>query len=445
MDNVLNDHILSYVFNNMDDAVCITQKSGTLQYLNPSAENLFGITADSIGKDKIWEKIPFVKRNDSLIQLFLDAITEKTETQKALVDYVNNSKKTYKLWVSITYAEENDGCFVIVINDLTQLFKVNAAFERYTSPRIADYVLNTPKGDKKGGQLKEITVLMSDLRGFTAMSSYITPEELIKALNHFFEKMVTVIERYGGTVIEFLGDGIFVVFGAPLDDPEHAAHAVACAVEMQNVNAADHEWYAQRGVPGFEMGIGINSGDAIVGNIGSNQKMKYGVMGYPVNLAGRIESLTIGGQVLVSENTISLINEELQINSKNNIMLKGAGEYLTIYDINGIGKHNLSNSSSQSFSWRKISSPKELSFRYIDGKVISENVHSGKIIAVSEDRHFALLTTAHRLKKNNNIVLHEFSDVYAKVIGVEEDAYIISFTARTEGFQKWIDNLQVTE
>ena len=109
MDNVLNDHILSYVFNNMDDAVCITQKSGTLQYLNPSAENLFGITADSIGKDKIWEKIPFVKRNDSLIQLFLDAITEKTETQKALVDYVNNSKKTYKLWVSITYAEENDG------------------------------------------------------------------------------------------------------------------------------------------------------------------------------------------------------------------------------------------------------------------------------------------------------------------------------------------------
>ncbi len=126
-------------------------------------------------------------------------------------------------------------------------------------------------------------------------------------------------------------------------------------------------------------------------------------------------------------------------------MLKGAGEYLTIYDINGIGKHNLSNSSSQSFSWRKISSPKELSFRYIDGKVISENVHSGKIIAVSEDRHFALLTTAHRLKKNNNIVLHEFSDVYAKVIGVEEDAYIISFTARTEGFQKWIDNLQVTE
>lgn len=445
MDNVLNDHILSYVFNNMDDAVCITQKSGILQYLNPSAENLFGISADSIGKDRIWEKIPFVKRNDSLIQLFLDAITEKTKTQKALVDYVNNSKKTYKLWVNITYAEENDGCFVIVINDLTQLFKVNAAFERYTSPRIADYVLNTPKGDKKGGQLKEITVLMSDLRGFTAMSSDMTPEELIKNLNHYFEKMVTVIERYGGTVIEFLGDGIFVVFGAPLDDPEHAAHAVACAVEMQNVNAADHEWYAQRDVPGFEMGIGINSGNAIVGNIGSNQKMKYGVMGYPVNLAGRIESLTIGGQIIVSENTVSLINEELQINSKSNIMLKGAGEYLTIYDINGIGKYRLSNSSGQMFLWRKIPLPKELSFRYIDGKVISENVHSGKIIAVSEDRHFALLTTAHRLKKNNNIVLHEFSDVYAKVIGVEEDAYIISFTARTEGFQKWIDNLQVTE
>ena len=441
MDNVLNDSILSYVFNNMDDAVCITQKSGVLQYLNPSAENLFGISADSIGKDKIWEKIPFVKRNDSLIQLFLDAITEKAETQKAIVDYVNNSKKTYKLWVSITYSEENDGCFVIVITDLTQLFKVNAAFERYTSPKIADYVLNTPKGDKKGGELKEITVLMSDLRGFTAMSSYITPEELIKALNHYFEKMVSVIERHGGTVIEFLGDGIFVVFGAPMDDPEHAAHAVACAVEMQNVNTADHEWYAQRGVPGFEMGIGINSGNAIVGNIGSNQKMKYGVMGYPVNLAGRIESLTIDGQIIISENTKSLINEELQFNSKSNILLKGAGEYLTIYDINGIGKTSLSNSSVQAISWMKVLPPEELCFRHIDGKVISENVHNGKVSAISKDRHFALLITEHKLKKNNNIVLYEHSDVYAKVIGVKEDAYIISFTARTEGFQKWLDKL----
>lgn len=441
MNDVLNNNILSYVFNCMDDAVCITQKNGVLQYFNPSAADLFGISEDSIGTDKIWEKIPFIKRNDSLIQLFLDAITEKAETQKAIVDYVNNGKKKYKLWVSITFTEENDGNFVIVINDVTKLFKVNEAFERYTSPQIADYVLNTPKGEKKGGHSKEITILMSDLRGFTTLSSVLSPEELIKALNHYFEKMVAVIEKYGGTVIEFLGDGIFVVFGAPHDDPDHASHAVECAVEMQNANAADSEWYHQRGIPELEMGIGINSGSAIAGNIGSKQKMKYGVMGYAVNLTGRIESLTIGGQILISENTKDMIEEDVHIKAKQNLLLKGAGEYITVYDVIGIGKCSLASTSSQDTSWIRTKQKKAISFYLLDGKLVSETSHSGYIIAVSENRHFALLSSEYPLKQNNNIMFDEAINIYAKVIGANKEAYIISFTSRTDEVLEWIDKL----
>lgn len=324
---------------------------------------------------------------------------------------------------------------------MTKLFKVNEAFERYTSPQIADYVLNTPKGEKKGGHSKEITILMSDLRGFTTLSSVLSPEELIKALNHYFEKMVAVIEKYGGTVIEFLGDGIFVVFGAPHDDPDHASHAVECAVEMQNVNAADSEWYHQRGIPELEMGIGINSGSAIVGNIGSKQKMKYGVMGYAVNLTGRIESLTIGGQILISENTKDMIEEDVHIKAKQNLLLKGAGEYIPVYDVIGIGKCSLASTSSQDTSWIRTKQKKAISFYLLDGKLVSETSHSGNIIAVSENRHFALLSSEYPLKQNNNIMFDEAINIYAKVIGANKEAYIISFTSRTDEVLEWIDKL----
>ena len=225
---------LSFIFGSMDDAVCVTEKNGALLYINPAAAELFGIPPESYEGKKIFESIPLIQRNDNLVEVFIEALQNTSSTQQKLVEYVNNDKKVSQLWVNITYINEDEGIFVIVISDLTRLMKLNAAFERYTSPQIADFVLNDPKGEKQGGELKEISVLMSDLRGFTAMSADFSPKKMISVLNHYFEKMVSVIDRYGGTVIEFLGDGIFVVFGAPADDPDHASHAVACAVEMQN-------------------------------------------------------------------------------------------------------------------------------------------------------------------------------------------------------------------
>ena len=231
MDDYLNDEILAYIFDNLDDAVLVTAKNGEIQYLNPAAIELFEITPDVVGKATIWDAIPFVKKNDDLVQLFIDALADTPKSQRAVVSYVNKAKKAYQLWVSVVYLPYNGGMFVMVINDLTELSKVNAAFERYTSPQIADYVLNDPKGAKQGGESRDVSILMSDLRGYTALSAELTPDQMIKSLNHYFQKMVEIIERYEGTVIEFLGDGIFVVFGAPKEDPLHAEHAVACAVE----------------------------------------------------------------------------------------------------------------------------------------------------------------------------------------------------------------------
>ena len=445
LDILLDENTLDFIFQNMDNAVCITQKNGVLKYLNSAAAALFGITPESIGQLKIWEVIPVIKRNDALVQLFLDAVLSRQKTQQALVDYVNNEKKASKLWVSIIYVEDNDGEFVVVISDMTQLTKINAAFERYTSPQIADFVLNDPAGEKQGGESKDVTILMSDLRGFTAMSADLSPDLMVKTLNYYFERMVSVIERCGGTVIEFLGDGIFVVFGAPKDDPDHAAHAVACAVRMQNVLHECNERYLRKDCPHqvMEMGIGIHSGEAVVGNIGSRQKMKYGVMGYTVNLAGRIESLTIGGQIFISEDTKALIGDDLHILAQNSIMFKGATEPLIVYDISGIGKVELENISMQSVEWKKLSPEKTINFFLLDGKHVTDKPYLGIVTAVSANQHFALLRTESVLKKNDNIMLRADIDLYAKVVGTEEDRFIVSFTMRTEGFSDWIKNLPV--
>ena len=134
----------------MDDAVCMTEKNGEVIYANPSAEKLFGLEfRDGM---KIWEAIPYVEGNDELIQLFIDGVLEKKKSIRSLVDYVNNEGKVFNLHVSLTCETGESEAFLIVISDLTDLKKVHSAFERYTSPEIAKYVLATPEGEKQGGE-----------------------------------------------------------------------------------------------------------------------------------------------------------------------------------------------------------------------------------------------------------------------------------------------------
>ena len=432
----INDKTLAYISDNMFDAVCITKKTGEMIYLNPAASELFGVSMESYNGVKIWDAIPLVKRNDSLVQLFIDAITSKTKTQKELVEYINNEKKIFHLLVSIAYTEEE--LFLIIISDLTQLIKVNAAFERYTSPEIAEFVLTDPKGEKQGGKAKEVTVLMSDLRGFTAMSASLTPEHMIKVLNHYFEKMIAVIEQYNGTVIEFLGDGIFVVFNAPKDDPDHAENAVTCAIEMQNAMLDVNEWNRKRDYPELEMGIGINSGLAIVGNIGSKLKMKYGVMGYTVNLAGRLEGLTVGGQIFITDQTRSMVSSELQIKRSQSILPKGGAENINVYEIQGVGKDHFLHQGEQHIIWLHIDSGMDLEFHLLDGKKVEPESHTGQFTAISQSQRFAMLQTDTVLKPGDNIMINDVIDSYAKVINSDKDNYMISFTMRPDGFSNWI-------
>ena len=261
-----------YILTNMKDAVLLTAKNGDLLNANPSAQELLGL--ELRGGVKIWDAIPFIEENDGLIQLFIDGVMQKRSVNST-VRYVNPEGQHFHLQVTLTSGDDSDGMILVVIHDLTSLTKVHSAFARYTSPEIADYVLSTPEGAKQGGSSREVSILMSDLRGFTAMSTQMSSEDLITMLNHYFEIMAAVIRYFRGTVIEFLGDGIFVVFGAPLELLDHASAAVACAIDMQNAMEEVNAWNREHGYPDLEMGIAVNSGTAVVGNIGSEQKMKF--------------------------------------------------------------------------------------------------------------------------------------------------------------------------
>ena len=433
--------LLPFIFNNTDDAVFITEKDGTLDFVNPAAGALFGIPSEIRQYKKIWDYVPIVQQNDELVQLFIDGVREKRKTHRALVDFINNDSKAFRLLVNLTYIDEQGGKFVIDISNMTLFLKVNDAFERYTSPQIADYVLNSPRGGEQGGQMKDVSILMSDLRGFTAVSSGMDPEVLIGLLNSYFEKMVAVIESFDGTVIEFLGDGIFVVFGAPKDDADHAVKAAMCAIEMQNALLSENERNKELGLPEMEMGIGINSGPAVVGNIGSSKKMKYGAIGYTVNLAGRVEGYTVGGQVIITDNTRALIRDVLAVEEEQILLPKGGSDKLRIYSITGVGPEHVLKRPPREIIWHMLPAPKRVKIHLLDGKIVEEAAHTASVTAISENSHYASLRTRFDLHINDNIMIDSELMMYAKVTGTEGRDYVVSFTMRPEGFTDWVKSL----
>jgi Adenylate cyclase, family 3 (some proteins contain HAMP domain) len=429
---------------NMGDAVCVTNRYGELQYMNPAAGKLLGIRLSPDSPTKIWEAIPFVETNDELIQLFIEAIQTGVNSRHVLVGYQNTEGRVSRVRVSLTRLGTDDGTFLIVLSDLTELLRVTDAFKRYTSPQIADYVLHTPGGEARGGASREISVLFADLRGSTALSVGLSPERLVEMLNRFFEKMSEVVNRFGGTVIEFLGDSVFAVFGAPTEDPDHAFHAVSCAVGMQNALQEVNETNRACGDPELSIGIGVHTGECIVGNIGSREKMKYGCVGETVNLAARIESLTVGGEVLISETSASAISAPMDITGRREFLPKGAREPMTALEIAGIGPLRLLRHG-ETFSWMEVHPAAEVAFRFLnERKYADETVRIGRITALSPDGLYAVLRCEPEPAVSADLMIDIGDALYAKVTGRAEDGSLLCFTARPDRFGDWFKTLTGT-
>jgi class 3 adenylate cyclase len=226
--------------------------------------------------------------------------------------------------------------FNTMVEGLRQREIIRNAFGRYVSPEVAQAVLESPEGLRLGGRKREVTVLMSDLRGYTRFAEHGDPAGVMAVLNEYLGRMADIVIAHGGTVNEFIGDAIFAVFGAPVEHSDHAERAAACALAMQCAMDALNEVNVAQGRPRFEMGIGVNTGEAVVGNIGSEQRTKYAVVGAAVNLAARVESCTVGGQILMTASTLRYLGTLADVAPPIHAELKGLDSPVALYELHGI-------------------------------------------------------------------------------------------------------------
>ena len=216
--------------------------------------------------------------------------------------------------------------------------KMKLLFGRFVSKDVYTQLVNNPDMAKLGGARRDMTVLFSDIRGFTTLTEAGKPEDVVQMLNEYFTRMVEIVFRHQGTVDKFVGDMVMALFGAPLDDPDHADHAVSTALDMidelHRLNAA---WKAAGRTANLDIGIGVNTGPMIAGNIGSNQIMSYTVIGDAVNLGSRLESLNknYGTRIIISEETRSRLKGQYTFKPLGDVVVKGKTKPVAIFEVVG--------------------------------------------------------------------------------------------------------------
>ena len=303
---------------------------------------------------------------------------------------------------------------------------IRDTFGRYLTKEVVSSILESKDGLKLGGEQREISVMMSDLRGFTALTSNMAPEDVIKFLNRYLGSMIDILIEYRGTIDEIIGDGILAFFGAPQDLDDHPSRAVACALTMQNAMEHINALNEAEGLPHLEMGVAINTGAVVVGNIGSEKRSKYGAVGAQVNFTGRMESFTTGGQVLVSQSTYDKLADKLEIKNTLSVEMKGVVGKVNLYQVTGIRGEHPVKLNDRCYKFKDLDNPLSVCFFGMDSKIIDETSRKGSIVQLSPTG--AVMKTADPINQWEDLRMSlcdeaydGFGDMYGKVISVIND------------------------
>ena len=396
-------------------------------------------TCQRIKSTAAWRDIPII---------FLTAKTETADIVKGFevgaVDYVGKPFNAHELLARVNTHLTIDQ---LRLSLATAHELVRRAFGRYVSEEVAESLLRTPEALELGGEERETTILMSDLRGFTAMAERLPPREVIEVLNLYLETMVEVIARYEGTIDEIIGDAILVIFGAPLACDDHPAKAVACGVAMQLAMIDVNERLKTKDRVHLEMGIGIHTGRVVVGNIGSLRRTKYAAVGSNVNMAGRVESFTTGGQVLITEETRGRIEAPLRVDGQFQVEPKGASRHLVLFEIGAIGQPFELALPARTMPLRSLAMPLPVRFTVLEEKFVGSNSHDGHLTELSALEARLQSTLVPAILSNVRITVatsphgNPAGEIYGKVVDVSEGTPSLTrvrFTSTTPELKAWV-------
>ncbi len=214
---------------------------------------------------------------------------------------------------------------------------IEQTFGRYVDKKVAEELMSKPEALRLGGEKRTVTIMMSDLRNFTSVSEKLQPEVVIKMLNRYFARMIAVIELHRGIIVDFYGDSILVFFnGSDEEVPTRALDAVKCALEMQREHHNFVRENEAEGLPVVMMGIGIHTGEVIVGNIGTESRAKYGIVGSDVNITDRIQATASAGKVVISEKTYEAIADKTTVSFGFRVCLKGVEDQKKLYEVESV-------------------------------------------------------------------------------------------------------------
>ena len=445
-----NDKIIyESVVRGMKEGVFTLDRTGHITSMNPAAMTILRRDESAVGNTFAAEFFGD-EENDEFCETVLTAVYHNDADHNGIVRY-RAGEEIRQLYVRTSYLRNGEETIGIaaVINDVTELYGLRDAvkamekiralneelekrnafikktFGRYLSDEIVAELLDTKDGLEIGGKKQRVAVMFSDLRGFTALSEAMEPTALIGMLNGYLEKMIEIVMAHRGTILEFIGDAIVAVFGAPLDSDTRETDAVSCAIAMQNAMEEVNAENTARSLPALEMGIGIHTGEVVLGNIGSLKKSKYDVIGSTVNLASRIETYTVGGQILISEAVKDAVGPALVTAKTVEAMPKGVREPITLYEVAALGDLSLASDHSPLLS---LNPPVKVKCRPMEGKHRGSDEYPGSVTAASRDEF--LLSVPLPLSFGDSVTVSvEENDLCAKVTGEKDGLYLMHVTS----------------
>ena len=228
------------------------------------------------------------------------------------------------------------GAFNEMAKSLKEKEVMRGAFSKVVTKSVMDHLIQHPDGLKLGGEKRVATIFFSDIRGFTPMSEALSAEEVVHILNEYFTAMTKIIFKYEGTLDKYMGDAIMAIWGAPIEMSDHAERAVFAAIEMSEKMKELQAKWRMEGKREVNIGIGINSGEVVVGNIGSNERLEYTAIGDNVNLTQRLESVAEKGQILISSATYERVKHKVAATMLDPIKVKGKAEKVMAYSVQGL-------------------------------------------------------------------------------------------------------------